>query len=130
MKKKRIIMKTFIELPFGYCPLVWMFHSRGINNNINWIHEKVLRITHNNKSSSFQDLLSKGNSVTIHHRNIRTLAIETFKLLHGLSTSLLNEVFVERHYNYNLRENNFLNRWRLNSVRYGMELVSFSAPKI
>ena len=65
--------------------LVWMFHSRGINNKINRIHERALRITYNNNSSSFQDLLD--NSVTIHHRNIRTLAIETFKVLHGLSPS-------------------------------------------
>ena len=88
VEKRRIIMKAFIESQFGYCPLVWMFHSRGINNKINRIHERALRITYNNKSSSFQDLLDKDNSVTIHHRNIRTLAIETFKVLHGLSPSL------------------------------------------
>ena len=57
-----------------------MFHSRGINKKINQIHEKALRFTYN-KLSSFQDLLDKGNFVTIHHRNIRTLAIETFKVL-------------------------------------------------
>ena len=107
-----------------------MFHSRDINNKINRIHERALRITYNNKSSSFQDLLDKDNSVTIHHRNIRTLAIETFKVLYGLSPPLLNEVFVERNCNYNLRENNFLKRRRVNSVRYGTESVSFLAPKI
>ena len=78
-------MKAFIESQFGYCPLVWMFHSWGINNKINRIHERVLRITYNNKSSSFQNLFDKANSVTIHHRNIRTLAIEIFKVLHRLS---------------------------------------------
>ena len=130
VEKRRIIMKAFIESQFGYCPLVWMFHSRGINNKMNRIHERSLRITYNNKSSSFQDLLDKDNSVTIHHRNIRTLAIETFKVLHGLSPPLLNEVFVERNCNYNLRGNNFLNRRRVNSVRYGTESVSFLAPKI
>ena len=127
---RRIIMKAFIESQFGYCLLVWMFHSRGINKKINRIHERSLRITYNNKSSSFQDLLDKDNSVTIHHRNIRTLAIETFKVLHGLSPPLLNEVFVERNCNYNLRGNNFLNRRRVNSVIYGAESVSFLAPKI
>ena len=76
-------MKAFIESQFGYCPLVWMFHSRGINNKMNRIHERSLRITYNNKSSSFQDLLDKDNSVTIHHRKIRTFAIETFKVLRG-----------------------------------------------
>ena len=35
VEKRRIIMKAFIESQFGYCPLVWMFHSRGINNKIN-----------------------------------------------------------------------------------------------
>ena len=35
VKKRRIIMKAFIESQFGYCPLVWMFHSLDINNKIN-----------------------------------------------------------------------------------------------
>ena len=59
IEKKRIIMKAFIELQFGYCSLIWMFHSRSLNNEINQIHERALRITYNNKSSSFQDLLKK-----------------------------------------------------------------------
>ena len=127
VEKRRIIMKAFIESQFGYCPLVWMFHSRGINNKINRIHERALRITYNNKSSSFQDLLFKDNSVTIHHR---TLAIETFKVLHRLSLPLLNEVFVERNCNYNLQGSNFLNRRRVNSIKYGTESVSFLVSKI
>ena len=94
VEKRRIIVKAFIESQFAYCFLVWVFHSRGINNKINRIHERALRITYNDKSSSFQDLFDKDNSVTIHHRNIRNLAIETFKVLHGLSPPLLNEVFM------------------------------------
>ena len=35
IKKRGIIMKAFIESHFGYCPLVWMFHSWGINNKLN-----------------------------------------------------------------------------------------------
>ena len=77
VNKRRIIVKTFIESQFGYCPLVWMFHSRTINSKINGIHESVLRIIYNDKSSSFQNLLDKDNSVTIHERNIRNLAIKT-----------------------------------------------------
>ena len=33
--KRRIVMKTFIESQFNYCPLTWMFHSRTINNKTN-----------------------------------------------------------------------------------------------
>ena len=46
VSKKRIITKSFIETQFGYCPLIWMFHSRGLNNKINRIHERALRITY------------------------------------------------------------------------------------
>ena len=48
--KKRMIMKVFIESQIGYCPLVWMFHSRSLNNKINRIQERALRITYNDKS--------------------------------------------------------------------------------
>ena len=82
--KKRMIMKAFIESQFGYCPLVWMFHSRSLNNKTNRIHETALRITYNDKSSSFQNLLQKDNLVTIHHGNIKILATETYKFLKTL----------------------------------------------
>ena len=32
------------ELNFNYCPLIWMFHTRTINNKINPLHERALRI--------------------------------------------------------------------------------------
>ena len=35
LNQRRIIMKAFILSHFGYCPLVWMFHSRKLNNRIN-----------------------------------------------------------------------------------------------
>ena len=79
ISKKRIIMKSFIESQFGYCPLIWMFHSRGLNNKINRIHERALRITYNDKLSSYGELLTKDRSLRIHHRNIRALAIEIYK---------------------------------------------------
>ena len=57
-------MKAFVESQFGYCPLIWMFHSRRLNNKINRIHERALRITYKDKSSTFQELLEKDNSVS------------------------------------------------------------------
>ena len=106
-------MKAFIESQFGYCPLVWIFHSRSLNNKINLINERALRITFNDKSSSFQNLLEKDN-----------------KFLQGLSPPLMNEIFAERNSNYSLRGNNVLTRRKVNSVRYGTETVSLLAPKI
>ena len=37
LSKRRIIKKLFMTSQFGYCPLMWMFHSRILNNKINSI---------------------------------------------------------------------------------------------
>ena len=60
-------MKAFVESQFGNCPLIRMFHSRGLNIKINRMHERALRITYKDKSSTFKELLEAENSVSIHH---------------------------------------------------------------
>ena len=45
LKKRKTVMKAFIISQFGYCLLVWMFHSRALNNKINSLYERALRIT-------------------------------------------------------------------------------------
>ena len=42
--KLKILMKTFTQSQFNYSPLVWMFHSRTLNNKINRLHERALRV--------------------------------------------------------------------------------------
>ena len=59
--KKRTVMKAFIESQFGYCPLIWMLHSRSLSNTQNRIREIVLRSTYNDKPSTFLKLLEKDN---------------------------------------------------------------------
>ena len=65
-------------------------------------------MTYNHKSSCFQKLLKKYNSVTMDHRSIKILATETYTFLKGLSPLLMNDYFVERNNNYSLRGNNIL----------------------
>ena len=79
LEKRRIVVKTFTESQFNYCPLIWMFHSRTINNKINRLHERALRIVYSDFKSSFEGLLLKGNSFSIHERKIQSLAIEIYK---------------------------------------------------
>ena len=53
---------------FGYCPLVWMKHSRTLNNCIKGLHKRALTLVYNDFSSSFSELLEKDKSVTIAQR--------------------------------------------------------------
>ena len=77
----RTIMKPFVTSQFGYCLLIWMLLSRCLNNKLNSIHERALRITYQDNTSTFHELLNKDNSVSIHHRNFQVLATEMFKFI-------------------------------------------------
>ena len=57
IKQRRVLMESFIESEFGYCPLIRMFHGRGVNNKINHLHQHSLRIAYKDNNSSFKQLL-------------------------------------------------------------------------
>ena len=95
MEKKKIIMNSFIESQFSYCPLVWMFNSsRKLNDRINRIHERGLRLVYGDYTSSFEELLDKDESVTVHHRNIQLVAIEMFKVKNSLCPEIFKDLFL------------------------------------
>ena len=70
LQKRRILINAFFNSQFNYCRVIWMFHSRALNNKINRLHERWLRTLYNDKTSTFNELLEKDNSVSIHYRNI------------------------------------------------------------
>ena len=81
-------MKAFITSQFGYCPLMWMFHTRRINNRINKLYERSLRLTYKDFNSTFQELLDKDKSVSIHQRNLQVFAIMLYKIKNNLSPEI------------------------------------------
>ena len=72
-------MNVFVKA--HHFPLVWMFHNRLMNNKINRLHKRCLRIIYNDKVLSFADLLAKDGPVTIHTRNLQVLATEMLKYI-------------------------------------------------
>ena len=77
--KMRILIKSFVDSQFSYCPLIWMFCSRSLNNKINKAQERTLRILYKDYDSSVEDLLEKDNSDKIRGRNIKLLSKEVYK---------------------------------------------------
>ena len=128
-EKRRIIMNAFINSQFGYCPLVWMFHSRSLNNRINRIQERALRIVYNDNLSTFNELLLRDGSVTIHERNIQILAVELYKVINDLAPDIMMEVFAKKQSSKYCTRFPFQSR-NVRSVSYGMDTLSFLGPKI
>ena len=69
--QRGLILDSFITSHFSYCPIVWMFHRRKLNEKISHILERALRIVYKDFKSSFQELLKEDNSLNIHHRNLQ-----------------------------------------------------------
>ena len=127
--QRRIIMKAFINSQFGHCPLVWMFHSRKLNNRINKIHERSLRLVYDDNFSSFEELLKKDNSFTIHERNIQNLAIELYKVVNRLSPEIMSHVFLLKESVKYCSKNIFVTR-NVHTIKYGTETLAHLGPKV
>ena len=54
--KKCMLFKSFIISQFNYCPIVSMYHGRGLNDKINNIHERALRIVYQDKKNPVSKL--------------------------------------------------------------------------
>ena len=105
LPKRRILMNALLKSQFSYCPVTGMFYSCSLDNKINKLHERCLRIAYNDKKSNFEELLIKDNSISIHHRNIQTIATEMYKFANRMSPEITNEIFQLREINhYNLSE--------------------------
>ena len=96
LEKKKIVMNSFLNAQLNYCPLIWMFHSRKNNNKIKHLNDRCLRLIYINKKSSYENLLEKDNSVSIHHKNIQALAIEMFKVKHKMCPEITYDIFMKR----------------------------------
>ena len=129
--KKQILFKTFVMSQFNYCPLVWMCHSRGLNNKTNNIHKRALRIAYQEKKSNLKYLLQKRKSVSIHMKNLQYLATEIFKVKNSLSSEIMKEVFIfQENENYNLRSGTHLMNRNIHTAHFGTDTITNLGPKI
>ena len=96
-----------------------MFLGRTLNNRINNIHERALRLTYKDNQSSFKELLEKDHSVTVHHKNLQTLA-----------PGIMKAVFELKEPPYNLRsESNHFTRRNVKTTYYGLSNMGTCSTK-
>ena len=126
--KIKLLMRAFIQSQFNYCPLVWMFHNRTLNNKINRLHERALRLVYKNDELSFTELLELDNSVTVHQRNLQRLAIEMYKVKNNLAPLPFQDIFENQNYSREVRN---MRSWEVPKVRtvtYGAESIRYRGP--
>ena len=97
-EQRKLLLNAFISAQFSYAPVIWVFHSRKLNNRNNHIHERALKLVYKDYTSSFGELLFKDNSFRIHHRNLQKLAIEVFRIKLGLGPEIMENLFSNQEY--------------------------------
>ena len=124
-----LLLNSVIPSQFTYCPLMWMFTSRYLNNALN-IHEWALRLIYNDREKSFNSILTENNLKIIHQKNLEFLAIEIYKFQNGLSPPIMNDIFFSRQNICNLREFQELSISTKNTVNFGMETISYRGQQL
>ena len=130
LNKRRSLLKAFITFQFSYCPLIWMIHSRNLNNKINRLHERALRLVYQN-NLSFSELLNLGNFVTVYQKNLQVLVTEIYKVRNGIAPEIMKYIFELQNLSYNLRSAcNQFRRENIKTIHYGLQSVINFEPKI
>ena len=104
-----------------------MFHTRELNNWINGLRERALRITYQNRISSFDKLLTIDKSAFIHHKNVHYLLIETYKVKMSLASPIMKDIIATSESKYSLkflRSGITMTRSNIRTNEFGSETVS------
>ena len=113
-----------------------MFCSRKLNAKINHLHHRALRIVYRDYVSSFEELLKVDCSCSIHHRNIKFLAIELYKVRNNLSPEFMSDIFLTSNNNIdnvscNTRNHSeFYYESNPKTETYGISSLSYFGPKV
>ena len=126
--QKLLLLNFAVKSQFSYCPLIWMFTSRYLNNALNSIHERALRLIYNDYELPFDRILEDNKQKSIHQKNIESLAIEIYKFQAGLTPPIMSDLFVTRENNYNLRNFQELESSLRQTVKFGTETISYRGP--
>ena len=85
-------------------------------------NERALGMVYNDNVSTFEKLLEKDNSITIHFRNLRILAKEPYKTNENLAAPIMHEIFEKRNIQYNLRSQTDFQLVSVRTVNCGLTL--------
>ena len=127
---KLTIYHSFIMSNFSYCPLTWHFCSEQNTRKIEKIQERALRFIYDDSVSPYDDLLERSKLPTLKTRRMRTIALETFKIIHKKSPTFLQDLVVIKNNSYNFRYSNTADIPRPRTTRYGKNSFRYEAARL
>ena len=124
------VYKSFINANFNYCPIVWMFCGKTNLNKLEKLQERALATVYGDNSLNYDDMLQRSGQLRIRINLMRLVAIEIFKCSRGGNSLYLNDMFINKESNYNLRDQSRLLQPKFNTKRYGYRSFQYFGSKI
>ena len=125
-----IIIQSFVQSNFNYCPLVWMICSSISIRKIERIQERSLRILLNDYESDYKTLLNISKRTSMSIIRHRQLAIEIFKTINNMNPTYMKNIFIRKNYRENSRYPENLSVQKINAFTYGENSLKSLGPKI
>ncbi len=119
------IHNSFIMSNFNYCPIVWHFCSKTSTTKMEKLQERALRFLLDDKVSSYEILMSKCNSSTLHLKRLRSICTEVFKSLNSLNPNFMSEMFEKKDVPYHLRDQSVLVQPKFKKISYGKNTFGY-----
>ena len=127
---KLTIYHSFILSNLSYCPLAWHFCSEKNTQKIEKIQERALRFIYDDYKSSYTTLLEKSKLPSLKVRRMRTMALETFKILNNSGPKFLHDLVNFKNSSYNFRYKGIADLPRPRTTRYGKRSFCYEAARI
>ena len=91
-----LLCNAYILSCFRYCPLIWMFHSKGDANKIRSTQVRAIRAVNFDFYTRSEDIFSVYNVESVHTTNLRTMLVEVFKSVNRLNPEFLWDLFEQK----------------------------------
>ena len=66
LEQAQVLAETYISSDFRYCPLIWMFCGKMSDNLIVKTYYRILRVTYDTQTQSYEELLDLSGKKEIH----------------------------------------------------------------
>ena len=127
---KMTIYYSFILSNLSYCPLTWHFCTEHNTKKIEKIQERALRFIFDDNNTSYSNLLEKSGLPSLKIRRLRTMALETYKILNKSSPQFLHDILSFKQNSYNFRYKLTAEIPRPRTTRYGKNSFSYQAATL
>ena len=121
-EEKKVLLESFVNSNFNYCPLVWLFCSPESSRKIDRIQERTLRKLFDDYTSDADTIRGKANKTSICIERYRKLSLEIFKTINNLNPEYMKDIFVKNQDPYGLRNNS---RHRYDLINQGFKAFTY-----